>query len=74
MKIKWKGKNINERGFYKNSPIIKCDKNYIRPLDVQNLLGNAAKARRQLNWKPRYNIKKLVNEMVNFEIKKLSYK
>ncbi len=74
MKIKWKGKNINERGFYKNRPIIKCDKNYIRPLDVQNLLGNAAKARRQLKWKPRYNIKKLVNEMVNFEIKKLSYK
>jgi len=74
MKIKWKGKNINERGFYKNIPIIKCDKNYIRPLDVQNLLGNAAKARRQLKWKPRYNIKKLVNEMVNFEIKKLSYK
>ena len=32
------------------------DKNYIRPLDVNTLLGNAAKARKQLSWKPKINI------------------
>ena len=71
MKISWRGKDINEVGFYNGKKIIKCDKNYFRPLDVQNLLGNANKARRELNWKPSYNIASLVKEMVEFEMKKL---
>ena len=72
MKIKWVGKGINEKGYYKGSAVIKCDKSYIRPLDVQTLLGNASKARKVLKWKPKYNISQLVKEMVVFEIKKLS--
>ena len=72
MKISWKGKNINEKGYYDGRAIIKCDKSYIRPLDVQTLLGNATKARRILKWKPKYNISQLVKEMVGFEIQKLS--
>tara|TARA_B100001057_G_scaffold491885_1_gene583111 strand:+ start:7115 stop:8149 length:1035 start_codon:yes stop_codon:yes gene_type:complete len=72
MKISWRGKTINEKGYYNGRPIIKCDTSYIRPLDVQTLLGNASKARRLLKWKPKYNISKLVKEMVGFEIKKLS--
>ena len=72
MKISWRGKTINEKGYYNGRSIIKCDKSYIRPLDVQSLLGNASKARRLLKWKPKYNISKLVKEMVGFEIKKLS--
>ena len=71
MKISWRGKNLNEVGFYNGKKIIKCDKNYFRPLDVQKLLGNANKARRELNWKPSYNIASLVKEMVEFEMKKL---
>ena len=72
MKISWKGKGINEKGYYNGRAIIKCDKSYIRPLDVQTLLGNASKARRVLKWKPKYNISQLVKEMVDFEIQKLS--
>ena len=72
MKIIWKGKGINEKGYYNGNAIIKCDKSYIRPLDVQTLLGNALKARRVLKWKPKYNISQLVKEMVDFEIQKLS--
>ena len=72
MKISWKGKGINEKGYYNGSIIIKCDKSYIRPLDVQTLLGNASKARKKLKWKPKYNISQLVEEMVSFEIQKLS--
>ncbi len=72
MKINWKGKGINEKGYYNGNAIIKCDKSYIRPLDVQTLLGNALKARRVLKWKPKYNIIQLVKEMVDFEIQKLS--
>ena len=71
MKISWSGKDINEVGFYNGKKIIKCDKNYFRPLDVQKLLGNANKARRELNWEPSYKIASLVKEMVEFEMKKL---
>ena len=71
MKISWKGKGLSEIGCYNGRTIIKCDKNYLRPLDVQNLLGNANKARRKLKWKPSYNISSLVQEMVKFEMKKL---
>ena len=50
MKIIWKGKGSKEKGFNENGkPIIECDKNYLRPLDVNTLLGDARKARKNLN-------------------------
>ena len=45
--------------------IVECDKNYFRPLDVNTLLGDARKARKKLKWKPRIDINKLVDGMVN---------
>tara|TARA_B100001057_G_scaffold499533_1_gene610604 strand:- start:2964 stop:4010 length:1047 start_codon:yes stop_codon:yes gene_type:complete len=70
MRIEWKGKGINERGYDLNSKknIIFIDKNYIRPLDVNTLLGDAAKARKQLSWKPKINIHQLINEMIINEV------
>ena len=58
-------------GEYKHNGkcIVECDKAYFRPLEVDTLLGNSRKARKELNWKVKYNIKKLVNEMVSFELK-----
>ena len=50
-----------------NNPIIECDKNYFRPLDVNTLLGNARKARTKLNWKPTTNINILIDEMIKSE-------
>ena len=43
-------------------------KNYFRPLEVDTLLGDSRKAKKELNWKPRTNIKKLVKEMVQSEL------
>jgi len=73
MKIGWKGKGINEKGFLLNEKkmIIECDKEYLRPLDVNTLLGDATKARRELKWSPKINIKQLVKEMVTEELKDL---
>ena len=66
MKIIWKGKGLKEKGydFISRKPIIAIDKNYIRPLDVNTLLGNASKARKKLSWKPKINIHKLIDEMI----------
>ena len=70
MKIFWKGKGLNEIGYdaLNKKKIISVDKNYIRPLDVNTLLGNAAKARRELKWKPQTNIHTLIDEMINEEM------
>ena len=74
MKISWKGKGLNEIGYdvLNKKKIISVDKNYIRPLDVNTLLGNAAKARRELKWKPQINIHTLIDEMINEEMNILS--
>ena len=70
IKIKWTGRGIKEKGFdtKKKQAIIEIDKNYFRPLDVNTLLGNAAKAKRKLKWKPKYNINSLIEEMISEEI------
>ena len=68
----WKGKGINSKCFdEKNNIIIECDKAYYRPLEVDTLLGDSTKAKKELNWKPKINIKMLVKEMVDSEISKL---
>ena len=73
IKYLWKGKGINEKCYDdKGNCIIECDKEYFRPLEVDTLLGNSSKARKELNWKPKYNITKLVKEMIISELKKLS--
>ena len=69
MKIIWKGRGIKERAYDKISKkvIVECDKKYFRPLDVNTLLGDASKARRQLKWKPKVNIKELIKDMISEE-------
>ena len=81
IKINWIGKGLNEKaivvsfnekqcpGLKKNMTIVRIDKKYFRPLDVVNLIGNAKKARAKLGWKPKYNIKQLINEMMQFDYK-----
>ncbi len=70
MRIVWKGKGLNEKGLdtLSNKNIISVDKSYIRPLDVNTLLGNASKARRELRWRPQTDIHKLIEEMIAEEM------
>ena len=70
LKLVWKGKGLNEKGIDKDTKknIIMIDKNYIRPLDVNTLLGNASKARNKLSWKPKINIDQLIEEMISEEL------
>ena len=69
IKYYWKGKGINSKCFdEKNNVIIECDKAYYRPLEVDTLLGDSRKARKELNWKPKYKINDLVREMISSEL------
>lgn len=64
IKIFWKGKGINEKGYdIKGNIIIESNKKYYRPLEVDTLLGNAKKAMKKIKWKPKTSFKQLVKEM-----------
>ena len=47
---------------------VRVDERYYRPAEVQVLLGDSTKARRQLSWTPRYNFSELVKEMVHADL------
>ena len=53
---------------------IKIDKRYLRPSEVDSLVGDASKAAKILNWKPKTNWKKLAEIMVDADIKLLEDK
>ena len=69
IKFYWKGKGIKSKCYMLNGEcIIECDKKYFRPLEVDTLLGDSRKAYKELNWKPKKDIKKLIKEMVTEEL------
>ena len=48
--------------------LINVKKDYFRPTEVDFLRGDSSKARKLLNWKPKYTLKKLISEMIKIEI------
>ena len=72
IKYHWRGKGIHQKCYDdKGNCFIECDKEYFRPLEVDTLLGDSSKARKELNWKPKYNTTNLVKEMVSEELNNL---
>jgi len=68
LKINFIGKGLNEVGVDKKGKIIiKIDKKYFRPLEVNHLRGNFSKARKVLNWSPKIDFKNLVKKMINYD-------
>ena len=76
--INFKGVGLSEVGYvqenngkYKikvGSEIIKVDKRYFRPSEVDLLIGDSSKAKKDLNWKPEYSLNDLIEDMVNSDI------
>ena len=70
---KWLGSGINSKCYdIKGNCIIRCDKLYYRPLEVDSLKGNSTKAIKRLNWKPKYSVKDMIKEMIELEFKNLT--
>ena len=67
--IIWSGNGKSERGSVDGRVIIKVDKNYFRPTEVETLLGDASKAKEKLGWEPKISFKDLVSEMVREDLK-----
>jgi len=47
---------------------VECDKRYLRPTEVDQLLGDASKARAQLGWEPKVKFRDLVAMMVDADL------
>lgn len=68
--IEFKGTGVAEIGIDANTgrTVIEVDPRYFRPAEVDLLLGDSSKARKELNWQPRYSLKELVKEMVESDL------
>jgi GDPmannose 4,6-dehydratase len=70
MDIDWVGQGEAETGVDRStgSTVIRIDPRYYRPAEVDNLLGDASKARRELGWQPQCSFTELVSEMVQQDL------
>jgi GDPmannose 4,6-dehydratase len=65
MRIRWQGSGADSVGRDgEGRVVVRIDKAYFRPAEVDTLLGDAAKAREVLGWRPRVGFEELVREMV----------
>jgi len=64
--IIWKGNGLNEVGIRADTGkiVIKIDPRYYRPTEVDELLGNATKAKKILGWEPKISLEEMVKEMI----------
>jgi len=71
--LDWTGKDENEKGIDKKNGniIIEVDPRYYRPTEVEILIGDASKAKRELDWEPKVKFDELINIMVEADRKKI---
>ena len=67
--IIWEGTGLNEIGIRPDNgkTVIKVDKRYFRPAEVEILLGDATKAKTKLGWEPTISLEELVEEMIKVD-------
>ena len=78
MPLKWEGDGLEEIGIVDSNTkypkmegkvVVRIDERYFRPSEVDILIGDSAKARNKLGWKPEYSFDDIINEMINEELK-----
>jgi GDPmannose 4,6-dehydratase len=69
LNISWQGQGIDEVGIVKGKTIVKVDKRYFRPAEVETLLGDPSKAKEKLGWSPKTTFRELVSEMIHADLK-----
>jgi GDPmannose 4,6-dehydratase len=69
--IEWSGTGTHEVGHDRqtNRVLVKIDPRFFRPTEVDLLLGDATKARQQLEWVPKVSFRELVKEMMVEDLK-----
>jgi GDPmannose 4,6-dehydratase len=79
VELEFRGTGVNEKGYVvksenpdflleKDKLVIAVDPDYFRPTEVDLLIGDPTKANTKLGWKPRYDLKELVHDMVKGDL------
>ncbi len=70
VKIKWEGKEENEKGICAETGkvLVEIDPKYYRPTEVDLLIGDASKAKNDFGWEPKCSLENLIKEMVESDI------
>jgi GDPmannose 4,6-dehydratase len=79
IEIAFKGEGVEEKGYVVNSnnpnfhvaagtEVVSVDPKYFRPTEVELLIGDPTKSNTKLGWKPKYDLKGLVSEMVAADV------
>ena len=84
IELAFRGKDLAEEGYVVKSNgekkldegkvVVKVDPKYFRPTEVDLLIGDPTKAITKLGWKPKYDLKSLVKEMVESDLRLFSNK
>ena len=70
LKLTWRGSGADEQALDSDgNVIVAVDPRYFRPTEVETLLGDPTKAKRELGWTPRTTFDSLVREMVEADLK-----
>jgi len=71
IEIEWKGSGIDEKGINKatGKVVVEIDPRYFRPSEVDLLVGDASKAKKELGWEPKLTVEQLITEMVAADVK-----
>ena len=79
IEIEFRGEGVQERGYIKachgefkleiGREVVSVDARYFRPTEVDLLIGDASKAREKLGWVPEYDLKALVADMMQGDLK-----
>lgn len=69
--LKWEGKDEHEKGINTATGkiVVEVDPRYFRPTEVELLIGDASKAKKNLGWVPKHTLEQLVTEMVASDVK-----
>jgi GDPmannose 4,6-dehydratase len=70
MRIEWRGRGVQEQGVDARTgrTVIKVDRRYFRPTEVETLLGDPGKARQKLGWQAQTSFNALVKEMAEADL------
>ncbi|MDN3549745.1 GDP-mannose 4,6-dehydratase [Mucilaginibacter aquaedulcis] len=79
IEIEFKGEGVNEKGYVVScsnpdfqvetgTEVVAVDEKYFRPTEVDLLIGDPTKSKTKLKWEPKYDLPKLVQEMVAADV------
>ncbi|HCT54045.1 MAG TPA: hypothetical protein DF712_16470 [Balneola sp.] len=69
---RWEGEGDTTKYYHNNDLLMEVDPQFYRPAEVDLLLGDSTRARKELGWQPKTNFIQLVNKMVKHDMELLT--